>query len=422
MHWTDDTGYEEVEQISVEADCLASHKVYTMTFKNFAIDTIDYTHHGDVKVTCRKAGTVKFNCIDGEYCSTVRCYDPVTLCEKRFSKIGANNGANARKCDISCLKNGRCHPGVTPMPTGPPNRRRLLIEEIFGEVESLNSILKANTEARKLAEVKDVREKITQIPMANENGPQGKAPKQQNSNKKNKTAQWTEERLRKWLKTAKVHCPYAETKQGSNMTNGDDCVLLKERETLYKQMYPDGKGSLAKWPKDKYKMAKEWCGKMSGDKKCGVDHGRCYDGMCDHKKNQCTDLTSWWLSDMKYNSKQMCRDWTDYVVKLDEFKKQKPQGKIEKAAVKAKDGAKNDKKKAEAKSKTNAIVVENHRPKTVRAKKTSVHAPDGGRVEATHGTVITTDTSSGVGDWMCWCYSDAMEHDICPDNPEDTSI
>merc|ERR1712072_291698 len=44
------------------------------------------------------------------YCSQAKCYDPVPLCKKRYDKIHLKDGKP--HCHISCMKNGRCQPGI----------------------------------------------------------------------------------------------------------------------------------------------------------------------------------------------------------------------------------------------------------------------------------------------------------------------
>jgi len=116
MKWNaQGTSYNTVEVIPVEAYCNADFTKYTLLFNEFKLnvskDQDSFKHHGNVMVSCnaQNAGkSVKFNCFQS-YCSTVICADPVKMCNKRFSKVGAMN--TSEKCHFSCLKNGRCHTG-----------------------------------------------------------------------------------------------------------------------------------------------------------------------------------------------------------------------------------------------------------------------------------------------------------------------
>jgi len=127
LYWNSDgTSYNTVQIIPVEAFCNADFTKYTLRFHNYKLnvssDQSSFSHNGDVMVSCnsQNAGqSVKFNCFQS-YCSTIKCADPAKMCPKRFSKVGALN-KNHSKCDYSCLKNGRCHPGGTPN----TNNRRL---------------------------------------------------------------------------------------------------------------------------------------------------------------------------------------------------------------------------------------------------------------------------------------------------------
>lgn len=87
-------------QVSVQAQCSNSKTSYTLTFKNFAMNSSG-RRSGDATVTCTSAGNKQFN-TSYRYPSTVKCYTPSDFCKRRFGKIGA------AKCDDTCVQNGRC--------------------------------------------------------------------------------------------------------------------------------------------------------------------------------------------------------------------------------------------------------------------------------------------------------------------------
>lgn len=87
-------------QISVQAACSNSRTSYTLTFRNFRLNSSG-TKSGDATVTCASAGTERFN-TSYRYPSSVTCENPSTFCAARFSAVGA------AKCDDTCNKNGRC--------------------------------------------------------------------------------------------------------------------------------------------------------------------------------------------------------------------------------------------------------------------------------------------------------------------------
>lgn len=110
IKWNSDaTSYNEMATLPVTAICGTTLESYTMKFYNFKWNSSTNSQDGLATVKCTQKGKKKFNCMDNEYCSEVNCYDPKTLCEKRYSKI--NLKANAPHCDISCMSNGRCQPG-----------------------------------------------------------------------------------------------------------------------------------------------------------------------------------------------------------------------------------------------------------------------------------------------------------------------
>merc|ERR1712166_749369 len=69
----------------------------------------DKEHAEDEHVVCKEEGMQKFNC-NGTYCSEVKCFNPKTLCEERYSQLNLQTGKP--HCHISCMSNGRCQPGI----------------------------------------------------------------------------------------------------------------------------------------------------------------------------------------------------------------------------------------------------------------------------------------------------------------------
>ena len=65
---------------------------------------------------CKKKGAINFNCPVGypDFCSKLICHDPKTFCDYANKKITSTNDLGDH-CDYTCLRNGRCHPGETPM-------------------------------------------------------------------------------------------------------------------------------------------------------------------------------------------------------------------------------------------------------------------------------------------------------------------
>ena len=104
------TSYDSVQNLPVRAICRADLKAYTLYFHVFQQDhRKDKEHAEDEHVVCKEEGMQKFNC-NGTYCSEVKCFNPKSLCEERYSQLNLQQGKP--HCHISCMSNGRCQPGL----------------------------------------------------------------------------------------------------------------------------------------------------------------------------------------------------------------------------------------------------------------------------------------------------------------------
>jgi hypothetical protein len=179
--------YTEVGVLSAESWCKKKDwSEYWISFKDFKYHRPDFEHRGDIFVKCTKNGEkVKFNCNkDGSWCSYLLCYDPKNMCLKTRTKLG-KYGGNSPNCDASCLKNGRCRPGLFP-------------ENTPSETLAKNAKNQLQKARRRLAKARHLK-KVAPLPIEREH------VDSELVNSKNRL-KFTERHQAHWLSEARIHC------------------------------------------------------------------------------------------------------------------------------------------------------------------------------------------------------------------------
>jgi hypothetical protein len=387
--------FSSIQNVSVtvaEAICDSSHSHYTMTFKNYAVDPSGPGYKGDVKVICDKANaTKKFNCYEG-YCSEVVCYDPKIFCPRRGEEIG-DVAKDAKKCDVSCMKNGRCQPGL-PFLSHKPAKRRLAF---LGRTEH-KEILRHFPSERRMA-------------AANRN--------QQKMRIRNRLQAMDTQQLQQRVN--------AFTKRCKSMSKDDSCGPKKgfcQVGWCHKKLRKCGNS--ARYFKNKFAnySRKPVCSSLSYAKallKKRIESENFMKGydidFSGHRSFQ----------NMKMSLDNLTDPISDSEVKVQkQLKALQPKTKKPKKPVTVAKAPKNKKaSKSTPKKAVKKIAVA--APKTAK-KTTNVKAkylkPDARVVDDDWGTLKARDiqkiaTESKTGSWKCWCYQSAKAEATCPDLVED---
>lgn len=102
-----------VGMLSVKAQCNGQGTKYQLIFKNHKWNLKTEKYDQDMIVWCNKAGTTKFgnNGYD-DYKESVKCHEPKSFC-KNFQDHHIGTGSSGvHRCSKTCLRFGRCHPGL----------------------------------------------------------------------------------------------------------------------------------------------------------------------------------------------------------------------------------------------------------------------------------------------------------------------
>lgn len=482
VRWsTNGDDYTKVGVLSAESWCRKSDlSEYWISFKEFKYHQKHFAHHGDVFVKCTTKGEkIKFNCHeDGKWCSHVICYDPKELCTKTRTKLG-NYGGNSPKCDASCLKNGRCQPGIFPENTPSETLRKNARKQLHRVRRRL-----ANT--RKLKSVP-----TTENPVYD----------QELINSKNRL-KFTERHQAHWLSESRIYCGnisktnscgprYGRCRNGYcnhlTMTCGKKtsdskhqlgkysmdgrCYTfrvmryIKRGETknvkrvlresgprryailkfiklvftlpahsqdIFSNLKSDADLDITKKAKLTHgqreraqRYAVRLCVNVSTTKdRCGPKFGRCYAGHCDSKKFTCS-----WAKKVEnhrlpgYSGKPICRN---ILKKIKADKTGATKEKYDALITEVKKAMKKEKlilaaykKDKQAQSqRTASHGYYNGVPKALRG---AVDRQEGGKSKITHIRQKVSPKLKAFfekwrqGSWKCWCYSDYKTGTKCAD-------
>jgi hypothetical protein len=188
IRWDSDGDlYTEVGVLSAESWCKKKDLTeYWVSFKEFKYHNKEFEHRGDIFVKCTKnREKIEFNCNkDGTWCSHVICYDPKELCTKTMTKLG-NYGGNSPNCDRSCMKNGRCRPGIFP-------------ENTSSETLAKTAKKQLHNARRRLARARNLK-KIAPLPKEEETADPELV-------KSKERLRFTERHQAHWLSESRIHC------------------------------------------------------------------------------------------------------------------------------------------------------------------------------------------------------------------------
>jgi hypothetical protein len=413
--------FSTTKQVPVTGSCSDAQDSYTILFKGYKYHLSSTSYSGDLILTCTTKGKkVYFNSADenpkGDYSSYVECYDPATFCKARFAKLGAA-GLGFKSCDKSCMKNGRCHPGL-PKAESMKNRRLVWLNE--SQIEKLASVYPDSSRTRRRMQTTTTTSTSAPVVTTTSTSTSSNSAKPKVTKKTTKTAA-----AKPVLKTIRIKKhPKTQSERIQTVTHLSKTKLKASVKTGAKK-----------------------CVGMSKTNRCGKGHGFCRTGHCSSVTHMCGKTSAYIkYSDKAWVAKAECKTMIDgaqvlkrvnlKIAKKNAFDKKNKQWNeydtkgSEWGEWTTKD---DDSEKPAAESKTPVIPT---KVKTVVKKvvKPKVKPPAPTKLiesipDVRHAgdiseklnakDVISLQKKSEEGKWMCWCYSDYKQHRTCPDLIED---